>query len=260
MNCKLEKRLNNRPVSGSPTPPRTVIHRTPRTPRTQHRGTLRLRFITMKGLKTKSAEGKIHRDAQETRHELLEPSPKGITRTHLSPSSKELWQHALVKCPSRGPAETQSPGLSPPLVSSVQHVSQLQSPKEKQLWTKAQGPFPSSGGRHCPSMQAALEWVSNAFRTLLPKTLSGLSLKTAQGWEVVQLVKRLLCRHEELSLTPSTYIKSGQSSACLGLQYWGKRQGTRGYGQGNAAWLTSQAQWEACLKNKAEARCGGLYI
>jgi hypothetical protein len=52
----------------------------------------------MKGLKIKSAEGKIYSDAKQNktnkhtkiRHELLEPSPRESHRTHLSPSSKEL--------------------------------------------------------------------------------------------------------------------------------------------------------------------------
>lgn len=44
--------------------PKAVTHPTLRT---QHRGTPRLRFITMKGLKRKSAEGKIHRDAKQNK-------------------------------------------------------------------------------------------------------------------------------------------------------------------------------------------------
>lgn len=44
--------------------PKAVTHRTLRP---QHRGTPRLRFITMKGLKIKSAERKIHRDAKQNK-------------------------------------------------------------------------------------------------------------------------------------------------------------------------------------------------
>lgn len=71
--------------------PKAVTHRTLRP---QHRGTPKLRFITMKGLKIKISREKDTQGCKtkqnKNRCELLEPSPKESHKTPVSPSSKEL--------------------------------------------------------------------------------------------------------------------------------------------------------------------------